>query len=131
MMPEAPAAVPQMLAERFSKAFAAFVEAARAAVNQAAQNPALGSSRAVLLWQTQGLPMLERKNDVVQRAMALYLIGETGTIVQVASEARHLDRELDGFDLNFAGAETGKMLDELETRATVTAYQVCSAAGIA
>lgn len=130
MTPETPPAVPQMLAERFAKSYAGFVEAVRAAVQEAVQNPALGSSPAVLLWQTQGLPRLEQENQAVQHANALYLVGETRTIVEAAAGARHLAKRLDGFDLNFAGAERGKILDQLETSVVVAAYQVCAAAGV-
>lgn len=122
--------VPQILAERFSKAYSAFVEAVRAAVNEAAQNPAPANPRSVLLWQTQGLPMLEKSKESVERAMALYLIGEVRPIVEAASDGRHLAKKLDGFDLNFAGEEKGKNLDQLETNVVVSAYQVCAAAGV-
>ena len=130
MTPATPPAIPQMLAEHFAQAFAAFVDALRAAVNETAQNPALSNSRALLLWQTQALPQLEKKNDSVQKAMALFLVGEERSIVEAASDARHIDKELDGFDLNFAGEERGRNLDQLETMVTVTAYQVCAAAGV-
>ena len=130
MTPETPPAVPQMLAERFAKAYAGFVEAVRAAVEDATLNPALGGNRALLLWQTQGLPRLEQENQSVQHAMALYLVGETRTIVEAAADARHLAKKLDGFDLNFAGGERGKMLDQSETNVVVAAYQVCAAAGV-
>jgi hypothetical protein len=130
MTQESSAAVPQIFVERFAKAFAAFVEAVRAAVNEAAQNPALNGNRALLVWQTQGLPLLEKENETVQKAMALYLVGETGTIVNVASEERHLAKNLDGYDLSFAGAEGGKALDRLETNVVIAAYQVCAAAGV-
>lgn len=130
MTPETSPAVPQALAEKFSKAYSAFVDAVRAALREAAQNPALGNSQPVLLWQTQGLPMLAKENSSVQNAMALFLIGEIRTIVQAASEARHLAKKLDGYDLNFAGEEWGKGLDQLETNVVVSAYQVCAAAGV-
>ena len=122
--------VPLLLAERFSKAYAEFVGAVRSIVDEAVANPSLSSSPGLLMWQTQALPRLEKKNERVQNAMALYLVGETGSIVNVASDERHLSRELDGFDLNFAGADRGKTLDQLETMVAVTAYQVCAAAGI-
>lgn len=128
MTPENSPPVPQILAEQFSKAYSAFVEAVRAAVNEAALNPA--GSRALLLWQTQGLPMLEKEKAAVERAMALYLIGEVRSIVEAASDLRHLAKKLDGFDLNFAGEERGKALDQLETNVVVSAYQVCAAAGV-
>ena len=130
MTPENSPPVPQILAERFSKAYAAFVEAVRAAVKQAAQNPAPGGNRGLLLWQTQGLPMLEKENASVEKAMALYLVGEVRSIVDAASDARHLAKKLDGYDLDFAGEEQGKNLDQLETNVVVSAYQVCAAAGV-
>lgn len=130
MTPETPLAVPHVFAERFSKAYAEFVDAVRAAAQEAAQNPALNGNRGLLLWQTQGLPMLEKENSSVQRAMALYLIGEGRSIVEAASEARHLAKMLDGFDLNVAGVERGKTLDRLETNVVIAAYQVCAAAGV-
>lgn len=130
MTPEIPPAVPQALAEKFSQAYSAFVDAVRAAVQEAAQNPALVNSQPVLLWQTQGLPMLEKENSSIQNAMALFLIGEVRTIVQTASEARHLAKKLDGYDLKFAGEEREKGLDQLETNVVVSAYQVCAAAGV-
>jgi len=127
---EAPPAVPQMLAERFAKAFDAFVGAVRAAVKEAAVNPAMNASQSLLVWQTQDLPRLEKENAEVQNAFALYLVGETRTIVAQAAERRHLARELDGCDLNFAGPDKGKLLDQLETAVVVAAYQVCSAAKV-
>jgi hypothetical protein len=127
---EAPPAVPQMLAERFAKAFAAFVDAVRAAAKEAALDPALNTSRSLLVWQTQDLPRLEKENAEVQNAMALYLAGETHTIVAQAAEKRHLARELDGCDLNFAGPDKGMLLDQLETAVVVAAYQVCAAAKV-
>lgn len=129
MTPETPLAVPQVLAERFSKAYADFVEAVRAAVQESAQNPALNGNRGLLLWQTQGVPRIEKGNSKVESAMALYLIGEVRSIVEAASEAGHLAKMLDGFDLNFAGVERGKTLDRLETNVVIAAYQVCAAAG--
>lgn len=130
MTQETPAVVPPLLAERFSKAYTEFVDAVRSIVNEAVRNPSLSSSPGLLMWQTQALPRLEEKNERVQNAMALYLVGETRSIVNVASDERHLSRELDGFDLNFAGADRGKILDQLETMVAITAYQVCAAAGI-
>ena len=130
MTMEAPPAVPKNLAEQFAKAFAKFVDAVRAAANEAALDPVLGNSRSLLVWQTQDLPRLERENAEVQNAMARYLIGETQSIMEQAAQRRHIARELDGADLNFAGEERGKILDQLETAVVYTAYQVCSAAKI-
>jgi len=130
MTPETPLAIPQVFAERFSKAYAGFVEAMRVAVQETAQNSALSGNRALLLWQTQGLPAIEEENSSVQNAMAQYLIGEGRSLIEAASEATHLAKRLDGFDLKFAGAEWEKILDRLETDVVIAAYQVCAAAGI-
>ena len=130
MTPEAPPAVPQNLAEQFAKAFAKFVDAVRAAAKEAALDPALGTSSALLVWQTQDLPRLEKENAEIQNAMALYLIGETQSIVVQAAQMRHIARELDGADLNFAGPERGATLDQLETAVVYAAYQVCAAARV-
>ncbi len=130
MTTEAPTAVPKNLAEQFAKAFAKFVDEVRAAVQEAALNPALNTSRSLLVWQTQDLPRLEKENNEVQNAFALYLIGEAQSIVAQAAQRRHIARELDGADLNFAGPERGQVLDQLETMAVYAAYQVCVAAKV-
>ena len=130
MTTEAPAAVPKNLAEQFAKAFAKFVDAVRAATKEAALDPALNTSRSLLVWQTQDLPRLEKENAEVQDAMARYLIGETQSIVAQAAQRRHIARELDGADLNFAGTEHGQILDQLETMVVYAAYQVCAAAKV-
>jgi uncharacterized protein CbrC (UPF0167 family) len=130
MTPEIFPAIPQSLAERFAKAFAAFVDAVRAAVTQNIPNPAVANTPAFLAWQTQALPLLEQENAAIQKAMALFLIGEEGTLIRLAADSRTLARKLDGFDLNFAGAENGKLLDQLETAVVVAAYQLGVAAGI-
>ena len=130
MTTEAPPAVPKNLVEQFAQAFAKFVNAVRAAAQQAALDPALSNSRSLLVWQTQDLPRLEKENAEVQHALALYLIGETQTIIAQAAQRRHLARELDGADLNFAGAERGAVLDQLETLVVYAAYQICAAAKV-
>jgi hypothetical protein len=128
--PGAPAAVPQSLAERFAKTFAAFVEAVWLAVTAHVPNPAVANTPAFLAWQTRALPLLEKENATIQNAMALFLIGETRTLINLAAESRMMGRKLDGFDLNFAGAENSEKLDQLETAVVVAAYQLCVAAGI-
>jgi len=129
-MTEAPAAVPNNLAEQFAMAFAKFVDAVRAATKEAALDPALNTSRSLLVWQTQDLPRLEKENAEVQDALARYLIGETQSIVAQAALRRHIARELDGADLNFAGPDRGQILDQLETMVVYAAYQVCAAAKV-
>lgn len=127
---ETPPAVPQYVAERFAKAYAAFVDAVRKAINENIGNPALANAPAFLVWQTQALPRLEQENASVQKAMAMFLIGDTRSIPQAASEARGLAKKLDGFSLDFAGPEHSQTLDKLETSIVMAAYQVCAAAGI-
>jgi hypothetical protein len=130
MTPDTPRAIPQQLAERFTKAFAAFVDAVWVEVNTNIPNPAIANTQSFLTWQTQALPLLEKENAAIQNAMARFLIGEEGTLVNLAADSRGLGKKLDGFDLNFAGAEHGKVLDQLETAVVVAAYQLCVAAGI-
>jgi hypothetical protein len=125
-----PPPIPQATAERFAKAFSAFVDAVWAAVAEAAGNPALSSTPALLAWQTKALPLLEQENASIQKAMALFLIGEERTLVRLAAEERGLAKNLDGFALNFAGEERAKTLDRLETAVVVAAYQLCQAAGV-
>lgn len=130
MTPEPASAVPQPLAEQFAKAFADFVAAVRNAIAQGIPDPAIADRPAFLIWQTQALPRLEEANQKVQHAWALYLIGDTQAIVGQADEKRHISRELDGYALDFSGAENAKTLDRLETAVAVAAYRVCAAAGV-
>ena len=129
MTPTAPL-ISQHLAERFAKAFDAFVSAVRAAVAEGILNPAYSSTPEFLTWQTEALPRLEQELLVVQNAFALFLIGETGTIAQVADYQSKLARHLDGFSLDFVGADKEKALHPLETAVVIAAYQVCQAAGL-
>jgi hypothetical protein len=128
--PDASTAIPQALAERFAKAFADFVEAVWVTVTTNVPNPQVANTAQFLAWQTRALPLLEKENAAIQNAMARFLVGETGTMVKLAADNRTLGRKLDGFDLNFAGADRGKTLNQLETAVVVAAYQLCVAAGI-
>jgi hypothetical protein len=130
MTPETLPSIPQPYAERFAKAFAAFVDAVRSAVAEGALDPALSSSSRFLSWQTRALPLLERENDSIQHAFALYLIGEASAILAMASDKRHLAKDLDGFPLTFAGPDRAPALEKLLTAVVTTAYQLCAAAGI-
>jgi hypothetical protein len=122
-------AVSPLLANRFAESFARFATAVEDAVTEASLNPEFADTPQLHVWE-RALPFIQQENKSVQHALALYLIGETQTIVQEASKRRHIARELDGCDLNFAGRERGKVLDQLETASVVAAYQVCSAAKV-
>lgn len=130
MTPQAPSEVPQMFAENFAKAYAAFVAAVRSAVDETIPNPALANTPTFLSWQTGALPMLESQNAAVQEAYARFLIGETRTILSVAAERRHLGKELDGLALDFAGQDRASSLASLKTAAVVTASRLCQMAGV-
>ena len=130
MTPDSPRVVPPLYAERLAKAFAAFVDAVRAAIDENVANPVIANAPAFLAWQTQALPMLEQENATVQNAHARFLIGEERTIVAVAADERHLAKKLDGFAMDFAGAEGAKLLDRLETGIVIAASQICQAAGV-
>ena len=122
--------VPRPMAENFANAFATFVDAVRAELKKAALDPLKSSSSGVLIWQTQALPRLDEENTAIQNGFALYLIGEEMTLARLAKEQLGLARRLDGYSLDFNGPEAGKLLDKLETAAVVTAYQLCSTAGL-
>jgi len=120
----------QDLADRFAKAFAAFVDAVRSAVAENVANPQIANTPGFLGWQTDALPLLERQNATVQHAWALFQIGETQTIPAVAAEQRHLAKQLDGLPMNFAGPDIAQKLDRLLTAVVVAASRLSSAAGI-
>jgi len=130
MTPPSPTAVPQMFVEYFVKAYAAFVDAVRAAITENVANPAVANTAVFLSWQTQALPLLEKQNAAINEAFARYLIGEEQTIVALAADRRHLAKELDGLPLTFAGPERAQTLGSLKTAAVVTASRLCTAAGI-
>jgi hypothetical protein len=128
MTPETSPAVMKALVERFAKAFADFVNEVTKAVHEAAMNPALSSTPSLLMWQTDALPLLEQQDAVIQNGLALFQIGETGTIVSLADRARGLAKQLDGLPLDFAGPKSAEVLDRTETAVVVAAYQLCKAA---
>jgi hypothetical protein len=130
MTPQPSPAVQQNLVENFVKAYGAFVEAVRTAVNETISNAALANTPAFLSWQVDALPLLEQQNAEVREAYARFLIGETQTIVSVASERSHIGKELDGLPLTFAGPDRAPAFEKLLTAVVTTAYQICASAGV-
>ncbi len=130
MTQQAPPEFPKMFADNFAKAYDAFVKAVRQAIEETIPDPVLANTPAFLSWQTRALPMLEAQNATVHEAYARFLIGETRTIVTVASERRHLGKELDGLALDFAGTDRAQSLGSLKTTAVITASRLCQAAGV-
>jgi hypothetical protein len=130
MTPQPPPVIPQMLVENFVNAYDAFVDAVRGALNETVSDAALANAPGFLSWQVDALPLLEKQNAQISEAHARFLIGETQTIVAVASGRCHLGKELDGLPLTFAGPDRAPTLDKLMTAAVATAYQVCAAAGV-
>lgn len=122
--------IPPALADRFTKVFAAFVDAVGDAVDEASLNPEFADTPQLQSWQRQALPLLQHQNASIQNAMALFLIGEERTILTLAKERLGLAKELDGLQLDFAGPDRAKTLDRLETDVVVAAYRLCAAAGI-
>jgi uncharacterized protein CbrC (UPF0167 family) len=130
MTAQANSAVPEYYAQRFAKAFEAFVAKVRALVEAGVLNPGCSTTPGFVMWQTEALPRLEQELAEVQNAWARFQIGETDIIARVARDKVGLAKQLDGFPLDFAGAEHAKVLDQLETAVVSAAYQVYSAAGI-
>jgi uncharacterized protein CbrC (UPF0167 family) len=128
MTPEASSAVTRELVERFAKTVADFINEVGKEVREAAMNPALSSTPALLKWQMQQLPLLEEQNASIQKGVALFQAGDTQTILSLADRMHGLDRQLDGFPLDFAGPQYAEVLDRLETAVIVAAYRLCAAA---
>jgi hypothetical protein len=120
---------PGLLAERFAKAFEAFVAEVRAAVAAGVLDPTYSSTPGLLMWQMDGLPRLEQELSAIQKAFELYQAGDTTAIVQLARNELGLAKHLDGFPFDFAGSDRARKLDQLETSAVVAAYQLCAATG--
>lgn len=128
MTPESTPAVPEYYAERFYKAFLAFVTTVRAAVAAGVLNPAYSSSPAFLLWQTEALPRFENELGEIENAYARFQIGETSALAQLAREQLGLAKHLDGYSLDFSGPENAAELDRLVTSVVMAAYQLCTMA---
>jgi hypothetical protein len=130
MTSESTPAVPEYYAQRFYKAFLAFVTEVRAAVAAGALNPAYSSTPTFLIWQTEALPHLEKDLAEIENAYARFQAGETGPLAQLAREQLGLAKHLDGFPLDFAGPEHAAGLDRLETGVVLAAYPLCTLAKI-
>ena len=130
MTTQTSSAVPEYYAQRFAKAFEEFVAQLRASVDAGKIDPAYSATPALLMWQTEALPRLERELVEVQNEFARFLLGETNSIALIARNKLGLAKQLDGFPLDFAGPEHAKVIDRLETAVVLAAYPVCQAAGI-
>jgi uncharacterized protein CbrC (UPF0167 family) len=128
MTPETSPAVTRELVERFAKTFADFVSEVGREVSEAAINPALSSTPALLKWQMQQFPLLEEQNASIQKGVALFQTGDMQTILALADRMHGLDKQLDGYPLDFAGPQYAEVLDRLETAVIVAAYRLCAAA---
>lgn len=122
--------VPVYYAERFYKAFEAFMTEVRAAVAAGALNPAYSSSPTFLSWQTEALPRLEKEMAEIENGYTQFKTGKTDTLAQLARVQLGLAKHLDGFPLDFAGPEHAAGLDRLETGVVLAAYQLCTMAKI-
>jgi uncharacterized protein CbrC (UPF0167 family) len=129
MTAQATPSVPGLLAERFAKAFDAFVAEVRAAVAAGVLDPAYSSTPGLLMWQTEALPRLEQELAEIQRAFQQSQAGNTSALAQLARDQLGLAKHLDGYPLDFAGPDRAKKLEQLETSVVVAAYQLCAATG--
>jgi hypothetical protein len=117
-------AIPRSAADRYALTFANFVEGVRGALALAPDHPS------VPRWKQKGLLLLSRDLDDVQAAMKRYEEGDPQLLVQSASSAMSLAKKTDGFPLNLAGEESGKMLEEQRRFVVMAAWQVLNAAGM-
>jgi hypothetical protein len=128
-MTAAPSVSPALV-DRFAGAFAAFVQEARSAVNDAARNPDLARSPHFESWRSKALPLLEQENASVQQAVAAFQAGDARPILAEAEDKRGLAKDMDGFPLTFGGPAHAQNLGDLRTSVVRSASQVCEAAGI-
>lgn len=125
-----PDPMPQMLADRFVAAMMAFVDEVAAAVADAAAKPELAAAPAFRVWQNKVLPLLRQQEQATEAAAAEFRQGNTGPLLAIAADKRGLAKDLDGFPLDFDGADAAAVLDQLETSVVSSAYRLCAAAGI-
>jgi hypothetical protein len=129
-MPGAVPSVTPAQADRFARAFAAFVQEARNAVADAARDPTLASTPQFEAWRGRALPLLEQENGSVQQAVAALQSGDARPILVQAEDKRGLAKDMDGFPLTFAGPDHAQLLGNLRTSVVRTAFQLCEAAGV-
>lgn len=115
--------IPSQAADRFVHTFAEFVEGLRTAIALAPP----GDTEAVR-WQRRALPLLGRDLDEAHAASESFRAGDAQPLVQSATAALSLAKNLDGLSMNFAGEETGKQLEEKLRLVVMAAWQVKSAA---
>jgi len=121
--------VPDYYAQRFTKAFAAFVARVREAVEAGILDPAYSSAPAFLMWQTEALPRLQQELQEIEDAYTRFQSGDAAILAQLARDQLGLAGHLDGFPLDFAGPAHAADLDRLETAVVLAAYQLCAVAG--
>jgi len=114
--------IPPQAVDRFAHTFDEFVTTLRTALPLAPEEHA-----EVSRWQKKALPLLNRDLDRVNAAAKSYTAGDAGPLVQAASSALSLAKDLDGFSLSFAGEETARQLEEKLRFVVMAAWQVVSA----
>ena len=114
--------IPPQAADRFAHTFEEFVTTLRTALALAPEEHA-----DVSRWQKKALPLLNRDLERVNAAAKSYKAGDATPLVQTASSALSLAKDLDGFSLSFAGEETARQLEEKLRFVVMAAWQVVSA----
>jgi hypothetical protein len=115
-------AIPEATAERFVTTLTALVTGVREAV-------AGSSSAQAGAWRRKILPQLEGRLDAARRAQAQFAIGDEQGLVDAALPLRFLARDLDGYSLDFAGADAARQYEERRRLVVYAAWQVGQAAG--
>lgn len=115
-------AIPPQATDRFAQTFEEFIITLRTALALAPEeNPE------VVRWQKKALPLLNRDLERVNAAEKSYKAGDGMPLVQTASSALSLAKDLDGFSLSFAGEETKQQLEEKLRFVVMAAWQVACA----
>jgi hypothetical protein len=117
-------AIPEATAERFVTTLTALVETVQAAI-------AGSDSSQAALWRRKVLPLLEGRLSAARTAAAHFAIGDEQPLVEAALPLRFLARDLDGYSLDFAGADAAQEYEKRRRLVVYAAWQVGQAAGAA
>ena len=115
-------AIPEATAQRFVTTLTALLESVRGAI-------AGSDSAQAGVWRRKVLPLLEGHLAAAKKAAAHFAIGDEQPLVDTALPLRFLARDLDGYSLDFAGADAARQYEERRRLVVYAAWQVGQAAG--
>lgn len=115
-------AIPEATAERFVTTLTALVETVQATI-------AGSDSAQAALWRRKVLPLLEERLATAKTAAAHFAIGDEQPLLDAALPLRFLARDLDGYSMDFVGADAAQEYEKRRRLVVYAAWQVGQAAG--